>query len=162
MAYDITQAERIEIGDAAVDPEDELFVPFGTSCCETEFLGHLWAGNALRGDNRPIPGVAGVDERTAVIDETRKLVAGWIYGFVDWDGAPPATSVRATLQANVKYVVDNVLEPVGATRTARLWLPDGTSRDKPVQVKDWALTIHTPSSARWVLDLNFTKGIFEL
>lgn len=159
MAYDITQAERIEVGTAG------SLVPFGTSCCETDSsLAILWAGNPQRGENRPIPGVDGVDEREAVLDQARKLVAGWIYGFVDWDGAEPGpgVTIREQLQANVKHVLDTVVEPIGATRTARLYLPDGTYREKPVQVKDWVLTAHTPSSARWVLDLNFTKGIFEL
>ncbi len=150
--YDVTFAERLDVG----------VVPLGTSCCEVESIAHLWAGNAQRGENRPIPGEPGVDERESVIDQTRKLVAGWLYGFVDWEGTPPAVSVRATLQANVKHLVDNVEKPIGATKTATLWLPDGTSRSKPVQVKDLVLTGFGPEAVRFVLDLNFTKGIFEL
>lgn len=96
----------------------------------------LWQPAAQRGQDRLVPGANGVRKfrrrETVTTHDLQMLVVG---------SHSRTGSVNADLfeglQANVDYLITNVVSPTGATdgtRSAVLTMPDGTTRTEPVHV----------------------------
>jgi hypothetical protein len=89
-----------------------------------------------RGDDRLIPGSAGVLPLRRRDTVTRHSLQMLISGTHDRTGAAVADKFEG-LQANVDYLIANVVVPTGATdgtRSAVLTMPDGTTRTEPIHV----------------------------
>lgn len=99
-------------------------------------LLELWQPADQRGNDRLIPGTAGVLAQQRRDTVTRRSLQMLIVGDVDRTGTPVADRFEG-LQANVDYLRANVAAPTGTTdgtRSAVLTMPDGTTRTEPVHV----------------------------
>jgi hypothetical protein len=120
-------------------------------------LYELWQPANVRGSDRIIPGSAGVVAYPRRATVTVRSLQMLISGTHDRTGAAVADKFEA-LQANVDYLLTNVVVPTGATdgtRSAVLTMPDGTTRTEPVHVLGLEL-------GDLSLDGAWTKAVLEL
>lgn len=99
-------------------------------------LLELWQPADQRGNDRLVPGTAGVLAQQRRDTVTRRSLQMLIVGDVDRTGAAQADRFEG-LQANIDYLRSNVVAPTGTgdgTRSAVLTMPDGTTRTEPVHV----------------------------
>lgn len=99
-------------------------------------LHELWQPADQRGDDRLIPGASGVLPLRRRDTVTRRSLQMLVSGTHDRTGAAVADKYEG-LQANVDYLIANVVAPTGTgngTRSAVLTMPDGTTRTEPVHV----------------------------
>lgn len=99
-------------------------------------LLELWQPADQRGNDRLVPGTAGVLAQQRRDTVTRRSLQMLIVGDVDRTGTPQADRFEG-LQVNVEYLRANVVAPTGTgdgTRSAVLTMPDGTTRTEPVHV----------------------------
>jgi hypothetical protein len=99
-------------------------------------LYELWQPADQRGSDRVIPGSNGVLPLKRRDTVTQRSLQMLVSGTHDRTGAAVADRFEA-LQANVDYLIANVVVPTGATdgtRSAVLTMPDGTTRTEPVHV----------------------------
>lgn len=131
MAYTITETEYISIAG----------VPLATPAWIHTNLFEFWSGLSTRGQDRVIPGAAGVlpyPRRPTITPRTIELV---IFGDVNWEGTPQ-TDTRAGLWANVDHLRTNVTDPLvvgDGTRELILYRPDGSAVSCSVQVEGFEL-----------------------
>lgn len=99
-------------------------------------LTSLWAEVAQRGEDRRIPGVAGVIAYRRRNDVTEHSLAMVISGDVDSTGAPYANP-WVGLETNIAALRTNVVDPTNltdGTRPAILTMPSGATRTANVHV----------------------------
>lgn len=99
-------------------------------------LHELWQPADQRGEDRLIPGTAGVVAYPRRDTVTRRSLQMLISGTHDRTGAA-TSSPLAGLQANIDYLRANVVAPTGTgdgTRSAVLTMPDATTRTEPIHV----------------------------
>jgi hypothetical protein len=117
---------------------------------------------AQRGDDRLIPGDSGRLAMLRRVDATTKRLDIWFFGINDVNG-DPYTDQQAGLQANIDYIVDNVVMPTGVgdgTRFATWYLPDESSRSTYLHVLGLTLERRSPSHAIGTLLLSIPSGVF--
>ena len=120
-------------------------------------LYELWQPANVRGSDRIIPGSTGVVAYPRRATVTVRSLQMLISGTHDRTGASVADKYEG-LQANVDYLLSNVVVPTGATdgtRSAVLTMPDGTTRTEPVHVLGLEL-------GDLSLDGAWTKAVLEL
>jgi hypothetical protein len=99
-------------------------------------LYELWQPAQQRGTDRLIPGAAGVlaQQRRATV--TARSLQMLIVGTHNRLGTAQ-TDLYEGLQANIDYLLSNVVNPTGATdgtRSAVLTMPDASTRTEPIHV----------------------------
>lgn len=120
-------------------------------------LYELWLPANVRGSDRILPGTAGVIAYQRRATVTVRSLQMLVSGTHDRTGASVADRYEG-LQANVDYLITNVVAPTGTgdgTRSAVLTMPDGTTRTEPVHVL--GLELGTISE-----DGSWTKAVIEL
>ena len=120
-------------------------------------LYELWLPANVRGSDRILPGTAGVIAYQRRATVTVRSLQMLVSGTHDRTGAAVADKYEG-LQANVDYLITNVVAPTGTsdgTRSAVLTMPDGTTRTEPVHVL--GLELGTISE-----DGSWTKAVLEL
>lgn len=150
MSYQLVTGEY-----AAVDG-----VPLDTPAWRTRNLFVLWAGPATRGQDRVVPGAAGVLAKPRRAASRRVSLEMAVFGSVDWTGAP-AVDERAGLWANVAHLRSNVTDPTGVgdgTRTLVLFTPAGTVAG-PVHVEGFEVGGLGPGAVTAVMDLVIVQGV---
>lgn len=150
MPYVITETEYVTIDG----------VPLSTTGWHLLNLQVLWQGPDTRGQDRIIPGAAGVrpyPRRATVSRRTLELV---IWGDMDWNGA--ATSDwRAGLQNNVDHLRDNVADPTvsgDGTRLIVMHMAAGGTRQARCHVEGLELADSNWFSVRAAMDLSLVSG----
>lgn len=91
-----------------------------------------------RGQDRVIPGAAGVRVKKRRAAPTRRQLQLVIWGAHKWDGTEhPSADVG--VQRNLDHLTDNLWSATGAAVTAVLYLPDSTSVTGSIHVEsiDW-------------------------
>lgn len=127
-------------------------------------LHALWQPANQRGSDRIIPGATGVVAYRRRNTVTAVSLQMLISGTHDRNGVAAADKFEG-LQVNVEYLVDNVVEPTGAsdgTRSAVLTMPDGTTHTEPVHVLGLQFG-ETSLDGAWlkaVLELSIPSGRF--
>jgi hypothetical protein len=119
---------------------------------------------AQRGDDRLIPGAAGVlayQRRATVTKHTLELL---ITGTADRTGVAAADRF-AQLASNIDYLEFYVVRPTGTgdgTRSAVLTMPGGTTRTEPVHVVGMEFGDVSPDGAwmRAILEISIPSGRF--
>lgn len=97
-------------------------------------LNTLMDGPAIRGSDRLLPGAAGVRARKRRADVTVHSMELIVTGITTSAGVRNA-DFAAGLWINLKYLRDNVTDPYSTgdgTRSATLYLPDGTTQTASV------------------------------
>lgn len=140
------------------------------NCAAWKLVGdsllRLWLPADQRGEDRLIPGAAGVkalQRRDTVTTVSLDLL---VSGLADRNGVAATGTYVAQLYTNLAYLRDNVVAPTGTgdgTRSATLTLPSGSTLTEPVHVVglktgDMAL------DGRWVkavLELSIPSGRFQ-
>ena len=120
-------------------------------------LYELWLPANVRGSDRILPGTAGVIAYQRRATVTVRSLQMLVSGTHDRTGAAVADKYEG-LQANVDYLITNVVAPTGTsdgTRSAVLTMPDGTTRPEPVHVL--GMELGTISE-----DGSWTKAVIEL
>ena len=128
-------------------------------------LNELWLPANVRGSDRIVPGAVGVLAYRRRATVTTRSLQMLISGTHDRTGASVADRFEG-LQANVDYLIANVVDPVGSgdgTRSAVLTMPDSTTRTEPVHVLGLELGQTNPdgSWAKAVLELSIPSGRFS-
>lgn len=148
MAYDITRTVYVELAG----------VPLATPAFECTNPMELAKPAQRRGQDRVIPGAAGVRSkrrRTAITRRTLSVVVG---GTFKWDGTNHPTS-ETGLQLNLAHVRAALLPADGETITAIVHKPDGTTITGEVQVEEMDWEYHGASSdAVMTIDLSIPGG----
>lgn len=96
----------------------------------------LWSWFDVRGEDRIVPGAAGVVPFPRRITVTRHDLRILITGDVDETGAVNADPLVG-LEENISYIVTNVVNPVVSstgTRAATLTMPSGSTRTANIHV----------------------------
>lgn len=125
-------------------------------------LTNLWFGGDVRGQDRLIPGVAGVipyRRRTTVTTYSLPMV---IIGDVDQTGTP-YSDIWEGLESNINYLRSNVVDPTNTgdgTRSATLLMPSGSSRTADIHVLRLALGTVSRGVMRATLDISIPSGCF--
>ena len=130
-------------------------------------LTPLWAEFDVRGDDRLLPGVAGVIPYRRRLDVTTHALAMLISGDVDRFGAVNANAWIG-LEQNVAYLRANVVNPTNVgngTRAAVLTMPSGATRNADVHAL--GLRVSSAVGARSehalikaVLQISIPAGVF--
>lgn len=125
-------------------------------------LSVLWQPADQRGEDRLIPGTAGVLAYQRRNTVTRHSLEMLITGTADRTGAA-ATNYFATLQANIDWLDFYVIAPTGSTdgtRSAVLTMPDTTTRTEPIHVEGMTLGDFSPNGrfVRATIDISIPAG----
>lgn len=99
-------------------------------------LLELWQPADQRGNDRLVPGTAGVLAQQRRETVTRRSLQMLIVGDVNWNGVVQADKFEG-LQSNVNYLISTVVTPTGTgdgTRYATLTMPNGDVRNEYVHV----------------------------
>lgn len=116
-------------------------------------LTQLWATTEQRGDDRIVPGAAGMIPYRRRETRTEHLLRLLVVGDVDETGAAVADS-RVGLAANLAYVESNVVQPTNTgdgTRPATLTVFGQTTRTADIHV------LGLTQRSRW---LSETKSLY--
>lgn len=121
----------------------------------------------IRGDDRIVPGVAGVIPYRRRITRSRYVFRLVVTGDVDETGAENADSVLGLVD-NLDYLWDNVIEPPSASNSllAASWTPPGSSaRTADIHVVrcDQNQYSHREDSSIWIgsLTISVPEGRFS-
>lgn len=122
----------------------------------------LWMPAEQRGQDRLIPGSAGVIAYQRRDTVTRRSLRMTIVGDVTRTGTPNADKFEG-LQVNIDYLRANVVAPTGATdgtRSAVLTMPDATTRTESIHVIGMELGEFNPNATwcRAVLTVSIPSG----
>ena len=150
MAYTITDDDYLQIGS----------VPLSTTAWRLEDSFQLWQGAETRGQNRLIPGAAGLRKKPVRVTETAYTLTLAIWGEKDWDGNKYADA-SAGLYANIAHLRSNVTDPTGVgdgTRTATLHLPSGATITAPIQVRRFRFVALNPTTVEASMDITIPSG----
>lgn len=135
-------------------------VPSDTPAWRTLNLWELWQGPDTRGEDRLIPGTAGVRAYRRRATVTFVDVEMEFFGNLDWDGAE-YTDARVGLETNLLHWRTNVTDPTVAapgTRTAVLHLPSGATKTGAVTVESFKVQGDGPAAANAVMRLSIKAG----
>ena len=133
-----------------------------TTWCRVENLIDLWLPADQRGQDRVIPGSAGVLALQRRDTVTRRSLRLTVAGDVTYAGATSGDAFER-LQINLDYLRAQIVAPTGSgngTRSAVLTMPDGTSRTEDVHVTGMELSDYA-EDARWarvVIELSIPSG----
>lgn len=137
-------------------------VPLATPAWVITDLTPLWEGAEVRGDDRLLPGVAGVKKYRRRATVTRKALPMLVFGQFDQDGNAYADP-RAGLWTNIAYLRTNVVDPTNigdGTREAVLHGPGGVTVSGDVHViSPLKLTILGTITMRAVLEISIPGGV---
>ena len=150
MPYVITSAEHLDIDG----------VPMSTTGWAHENLYELWSGPSTRGQDRTLPGAAGVRAYRRRATATRRQVQLVVWGDWDWNGARQ-DDPREGLKANIEHLRTNVTDPTienPGTRVATLHLPDGSTKAGAIHVESFELAPVNWFAVRAVLDITLVSG----
>jgi hypothetical protein len=153
MAYEITSDEYLEIDG----------YPLATPAVRVTNLSVLWEPGDVRGEDRLIPGAAGVVAYPRRPTVTRKVLELLVFGDRDDEGVPHADT-RQGLYDNVKKLNQMVTGPVSAsgdgTRDIVLHLPDGatTMSGRGHVIPPLFFVNVGPDNLRGTLDLSLPDG----
>lgn len=150
MPYVITADEYVSIGD----------VPLATPAWVLENLFELWQGPETRGQDRILPGAAGVRPYRRRATVTRRSLQLSIFGDVDWEGNANA-DWRVGLQENIDHLRANVTDPIvtgDGTRELDLHMPDGDVRSALVHVEAFTLAPLNWFAVRSTIDVTLLSG----
>jgi hypothetical protein len=113
-------------------------VPLATDAWECLNPLELHKPAARRGQDRLIPGAAGVRAKTRRADVTRRQLQLVVTGKYMWDGTLHANS-EVGVVANLDHLAANLFDAQGDPVTATVHLPDATTVTGSVQVEslDW-------------------------
>jgi len=126
-------------------------------------LARLWMPADQRGDDRLIPGAAGVLAQRRRNTATTVSLEMLISGLADRNGTAASGTYVAQLYTNIVYLRDNVVAPTGTgdgTRSAVLTPPTGAALTEPVHVVGLKLGDGS-TDGRWqkaVLELSIPSG----
>lgn len=128
-------------------------------------LRDLWLGNEVRGQDRLIPGVSGLRPFRRRITAAQHSLPMFIAGFASPDGTPAVgeEEIREQLEANIEFLMANVVEPVATvagTRSATLRLPSGATRTAQIHVNKITPGTYNPYGLRCTLDIDIPAGRF--
>lgn len=133
--------------------------------CIVADLSPLLAGSAQRGEDRRVPGSAGVIANQRRIDITVVNLPLMIFGD-NTEAGVAHPDIRTGIYRNLKYLQANVTNPTGTgdgTRTATLTWQSETPVTKPVHVLGSIDTADARTTmVRGVLRLSFPEGLFDL
>lgn len=133
--------------------------------CLAPDLTPLLAGSAQRGDDRRVPGTAGVIARPRRNDVTVVNLELLIFGANTAAGVAHP-DVRTGIYRNLKFLQQNVTAPTGTgdgTRTATLTWQSEAPITKPVHVLGSIDAADARTTmVRGVLRLSFPQGLFDL
>lgn len=128
--------------------------------CNVENIGELWQGADHRGDDRRIPGAAGVIAYPRRADVTVRVLELTIMGFNDSAGAAHPNP-RIGVEQNID-TIRTVGEPIGigdGTRTVTLELPTGATRSADCHVGPLKLGAGVgPNAIRATLPISIPTG----
>lgn len=148
MAYDITRTVYLELAG----------VPLATPAWECANPMELAKPAQRRGQDRVIPGAAGVRtkrRRTAITRRTLSVVVG---GTFKWDGTTH-TAPETGLQLNLAHLRTALLPTDGLTITAIVHKPDGTTISGEIQVEELDWEYHNVSADALIsIDLTIPGG----
>jgi hypothetical protein len=125
-------------------------------------LTDLWLPASVRGNNRIVPGAAGVIANPKRKTITRRSLVLAITGGFDLDGNENANP-WVGLRDNIAYLVANVIDPPAlpaVTRSAVLSLPDASTATADVQVFDLQLVHKVDAVGTWTFELEIPAGEF--
>ncbi|MGA1075574.1 MAG: hypothetical protein ACO307_10635 [Ilumatobacteraceae bacterium] len=123
-----------------------------TTWCRVQNLVDLWLPADQRGQDRIVPGSAGVRAQQRRDTVTRRTLRLVIAGDVTYTGSTAGDAFER-LAINVDYLRANIVAPTGTTngtRSAVLTMPDGTTRTEEVHVTGMELGRYA-EDARWLL-----------
>ncbi len=133
--------------------------------CLVPDLTPLLSGSAQRGDDRRVPGTAGVIANRRRRDVTLVNLDLLIFGDNTVAGVPHP-NIRTGIYRNLKHLQANVTNPLATgdgTRTATLTWQGETPVSKPVHVLGSIDTADAGTTmVRGVLRLSFPVGLFDL
>lgn len=133
--------------------------------CLAPDLTPLLAGSAQRGEDRLVPGSAGVIANPRRITVTVVNLELLIFGD-NTEAGVAHPDARTGIYRNLKYLKDNVTDPTGTgdgTRTATLTWQGEAPVTKPVHVLGSLDTADARTTmVRGVLRLSFPEGLFDL
>jgi hypothetical protein len=133
-----------------------------TTWCRVMNLVELWLPADQRGQDRIVPGSAGVKAQQRRDTVTRRTLRLTIAGDVTYTGATTGDAFER-LQINIDYLRANIVAPTGTTngtRSAVLTMPDGTTRTEDVHVTGMDVGRYA-EDGRWMLatlDLSIPSG----
>lgn len=134
-------------------------------CWHVEDYAPVLSGSDQRGEDRLVPGSAGVVANPRRNTVTRVNLRMLVFGWKDWNGAAHATH-RAGIGKNSAKLQAAMTSPpttAGGTRTATYHLDGLPAVSKPVHVLgDMTFVGYGPYALRGVLRLSFPEGLFDL
>ena len=137
---------------------------FATPACACTDLASVWSAPQVRGDDRPVPGVAGVAARARVRGAIDMVLPVVVFGERDQAGEPHS-NVRVGLSLNIQAMFDAILPPTGAdpTRTFEHHLPGGAVRQGPCVVSsvDGPNPVG-PSAVRFGVGVRIPAGVLTV
>jgi hypothetical protein len=154
MAYVTRFAHHLEIDG----------VPLSTPAWEHLDIQALYSAPGRRGENRAMPGAAGVRALPWRPDETMRTLTLAIFGDLSWDGTKNDDAV-AGLWANVAhleaFVLNNPGNP-GSTRTATIKRPGAVDLVATIQVRGFevATESYSPAAISASMDIALMSGGF--
>ena len=147
----ITAAEYIEINS----------IPLATPAWRVTSLVPLWAGPALRGEDRLIEDTEGLRPYRRLVTATRVALPMAIFGDFTRENVPIADT-RAGLHDNYDVLYTGLLTPpltTAGTVTA-VWHKPGTDRTAAVHVLGLAVRELSPRAIRATLQLSIPDGVW--
>lgn len=134
-------------------------VPMSTPAWRLTNSHVFWDGADTRGDNRIIPGAAGVRAKRVRTAQTQVSLIVAVFGSHDWEGNEYADA-NVGLWTNLEYLKDYVTDPTNTgdgTRAAVLHVPGGT-RTGDIQVRKLRTLPLSPTDLELTIDIIIPAG----
>jgi hypothetical protein len=151
MAYTITETEYAEVDG----------VPLATTAWALENLYELWQPAETRGQDRILPGAAGVRPYRRRATVTRRTLNLSIWGDVDWDGVA-YDDWRVGLMLNIDHLRTGIVDATvtgDGTRLLDLHMPDGDVRSARIHVEGMSLASLNWYAVRSTIDISLLSGV---
>lgn len=154
MAYVIRFGHHLEIDG----------VPLSTPAWEHLDIQALYSGPQTRGENRVMPGAAGVRALPWRPDQTMRTISLAIFGDLSWDGTKNTDAVDG-LWANVAHLEAFIVNNPGnatSTRTATIKRPGAADLVAAIQVRGFEVTqeSYSPAAISASMDIALVSGGF--
>lgn len=136
-------------------------VPLSTPAWELENLFELWQGPDTRGQDRILPGAAGVRPYRRRATVSRRSLQLAIFGDLNWEGTP-YSDWRIGLQTNIDYLRTNVTDPNvtgDGTRQLDVHFADGDVRSASIHVEAFTLQPLNWFCVRSTIDVSLLSGV---
>jgi hypothetical protein len=139
-------------------------VPLSTPAWEHLDIQALYAGAAVRGENRVMPGAVGRRALPWRADETMRTLTLAIFGDMSWDGSTNADPV-AGLWANVAHLQAFIINNpgnAGSTRTATIKRNGAADLTATIQVRGFEVDSesYSPAAISASMDIALLSGHF--